>query len=649
MNKNKKIIKDFKQTNQPKKLINIFLLIGIILATYFVIFSNEFVFDDTSFILGDVLNHKNLNNILKFFSLPTGELYRPIRSIVYSLSYSIWGTNTFGYHLNSILFHIVCTILVYLIATLLLKENKIALFAGLLFAVHPIHTESVTFMTATFDLVGPVFYFLSLYLYVNRYNQTLQVVKNSGHLNFLYITSVTLFVIAVFSSEMCLTLPFILILVDWYLLQNFNIKEFIGRFKYYLPFFIVASIYVFIRFAVLGITGRASTEHYLAYSKYWTLLTMTKVFVYYIYLLFIPKLNSQPDYEGFFRLATSFFEPGVIVSTIVLLSLIITAVIWYRKSKIVSFSIIWFFLTLLPVSNIIVMKNIMAERHLYIPSMATCIFIPIALKKIFTNRPKRFIFLTILLLVIYGGFTIKRNADWKDAITLWSQALKNFPGSGKAYRGIGCAYAEKKQFDLAISNFKQLQKLDPDDIENLHNLGNAYIEKGEYDSAIEIFKEILKFNQKDTNTFFKIGVLYSKKNNPDIAMKYFNQVLEIDPNNPEIYVQIGYFYFEKGHFDLALEKFKKSIEVQPTFHAYNNIGAIFATKGLFDHAIFNYERALEINPNDTQCHIDLGHIYLSKGLYEKARDEFRKALAIDPTNQDANNYYRITISKIQER
>ncbi|MEW6558459.1 MAG: tetratricopeptide repeat protein, partial [Elusimicrobiota bacterium] len=530
------------------KFTYFFLLSTAVLICYFNIFVNEFVFDDTGFISGNVLEHKSLANIPKFFNSPTGELYRPLRSIAYALTHLIWATKTFGYHLNSILFHIACTVLLYLIVKILIKEETVALFAALFFATHPIHTESVTFMTASFDLLGPVFFLLAIYLYL----QSIDNIKQ----RFFYFASIISFTIAAFSSEMSLTLPFVLILVEWYLSRKFSLKN-------YIPFFLIAVFYIFVRFVVLGITGRSTGEHYLAYNRLWTLLTMAKVFVYYVYLLFIPKLYSQPDYEDYFKMSVSLSDPGVISPLLFLILLLIIAIVIRKNSRIISFSIFWFFITLLPVSNIIPMKNIMAERHLYIPSIAACILLPVTLVKIFYAK-KIFYFSAIILLLVYGTFAIKRNTDWKDRITLWTRTLINFPQSGKAYTGLGVAYAEKKQFDKAIYYFSELKKLDPDDIENLYNLGTAYLDNGKYELAIDTFKEILIFNPEETGALVRIGMIYNKINNYDMAIKFFKQVLEQNPNYAEMYERIGIIYFNKGQFNQAIEELKKSIEIKPS-------------------------------------------------------------------------------------
>jgi len=400
-----------------------------------------------------------------------------------------------------------------------------------------------------------------------------------------------------------------------------------------------------IRFFILNIGGRTYSGHYLAENKFWTLMTMSKVVAYYFYLLFIPKLSSQPDYENYFKLATSFLEPGVVISMTFLLLLAVISFLTFKKNKIITFVIAWFFVTLLPVSNIIPMKNIMAERHLYIPSFAVCAFIPVILNKIFSKNAKLYSFSLILLLVIYGTFTFKRNSDWKNELTLWSRALNNFPGSGKALNGIGVAYAEEKQFDKALPYFLRYKMLSPQNIDNLNNLGNIYMEKHDYDLAIGVFSDIIKLNPNDVGAYGKIGIIYSSKNDFNNALKYFSKVVLLNPKNAMNYTRIGTAYFNKGQIETSILYYKKAIEIHPDFDAYYNLGAAYATKNAFVQAIGYYNQAIEINSNDAQCHIDLGHIYFSLKEYEKAKKEFGKALAIDPANRDANAFFNILNSK----
>ena len=182
-----------------KKIIPILLIILLPLVPYFNIFQNEFVWDDHVFIL-DNADIRSVSNLPLFFTQDVDGLYRPLRSLHYAFIYSVAGKNKFLYHFNSLLFHTIISILVFLIIFEIVGKRGIALIAALIFAAHPIHTERVTNITAGFDLFGIFFMLLAFYLYVKF--------SKSGNKEY-FLSSLLFFLIAIFSSEEAIVLPFL--------------------------------------------------------------------------------------------------------------------------------------------------------------------------------------------------------------------------------------------------------------------------------------------------------------------------------------------------------------------------------------------------------------------------------------------------------
>ena len=341
-----------------KNTIAIVLIVLLSLISYINVFDNEFVWDDHIFIL-DNTDIKSFSNIPYFFKEDVDGLYRPLRSLHYTIAYSIFKKNEFGYHFNSVFFHTLISVLVFFIIKNIVKKKGVALVAALIFAAHPIHTGRVTNMTAGFDLLGIFLFLLSFYFYI---------LFSKNNIKKYSIFSLLFFILALFSSEEAITLPLLIILYEFSFNKKFDkkiIKNIINKnlLKKYLPFFIVALFYIFLRFFVLEISGR--TEEYLAGSFYMMMLTMTKVYVKYIILLLFP-INLTLFQEV--PIAKGFFDLGVLISLLILAVIFVYTIKNYRK-KDVFFSVFWFFIALLPMSNIIPIQIFMAERYLYVPSI----------------------------------------------------------------------------------------------------------------------------------------------------------------------------------------------------------------------------------------------------------------------------------------
>src|SRR3989338_283246 len=186
-----------------KNLASILFLLITILVSYTNIFQNEFVWDD-EFFIEENINIRDLGNIPKFFTEPsTGYLYRPLRSVFYTINYQIWKHNVFGYHLNSLLLHSSITILFFFITLKITNKTSFSFIASLFFATHPIHTARITNMTAAFDVFGILFLLLSFFFYI---------LFSKENKKYCYLLSIVFYLLAIFSSEEAITLILILFL-----------------------------------------------------------------------------------------------------------------------------------------------------------------------------------------------------------------------------------------------------------------------------------------------------------------------------------------------------------------------------------------------------------------------------------------------------
>lgn len=534
-----------------KTFLHITLIIVITIAVYINSFKNDFVYDDHTHILNNP-EIRYISNIPKFFLSPfMGGLYRPLRTIHYMIIYFIWDENPFGYHLNSLLLHIANIIIVYFVTNLLLNKKNISLIASLLFAVHPIHTERVTNITASFDQLGIFFIFLSFYLYL-LYSKKEKIAY--------YALSTSSFLLALLSSEEAIILPFLLILYE----VCFNKDNLKKKFKMQITFFILEIIYIIYRFPILGI-ATLKASRYITGNFYSTILTMTKVFVKYIQLLFFPfKLTLYHHID----IANSLFDLKVILSLLILLFLIFTAIKSYKNNKIITFIIGWFFITLIPFSNILPFRNLMAERYLYIPSFAFCLLLAILIYRIYNikNSGKLIaILLFFLLLISYSAITIKRNTDWRDDMTLWARTVYISPFSSEAH----------------------------------DNLGFVYERAGLTDKAIVEFKKSIELNSLNYKAYTNLGTSYGQKGNFTLSEKYLKMAIKINPSYYKAYNYLGLIYAKQGFFNKSIIEFKKAINAEPNFdEAHYNLGIVYEYIKEEDLAKQEFQKAFKLNPKD---------------------------------------------------
>ena len=571
-----------------KNLMFVLLIVLLSIIVYGNIFFNEFVWDDYVFIL-DKPEIKSFSNIPQFFLTDTDGTYRPLRSVHYTAIYSIFKKNPFGYHLNALCFHIMISILVYLIILNLINKRNIAFLASLLFALHPIHTGRVTNMTAGFDLLGIFFVLLSFYFYI--------LFSKEKKINY-FIGSVMVFLIGLFASEEIATLPFIIILYE----LCFNRKNTFQNFKeklikFYSPFFIILTSYLILRFFVLGIIGRS--PEYASQGLVFTLFSMAKVFVGYIMLLIAP-INLKLFYE--MPVSNMLFEFDIILSIFVLALILFFTVRFYNK--IVFFSVMWFFIALIPFSNIIPLVFLMAERYLYLSSVGFCLLFAFVLNKLYNLNQKYIktgvVVFIVLLLSFYSFAAINRNAEWRDNLTLWTETVKDCPASSRAHDNLGFTYEHMGSYEYAISEFSKAVELKPDNFRALSNLGVALAKIKEYNKSIFYLEESLKVNSYSYKTYNKLGLVYSEIENYEPAIAMQKKAVSLNP------------YFAKG---------------------YNDLGMVYGYIGEFNASIELFKKAIGIDYEYADAHFNLGVLYNFLGQKDKALEELRIATGLDPQNE----------------
>jgi protein O-mannosyl-transferase len=332
------------------------LLISACFIVYHNSLSNPFIWDDFQLIENNSFI-KGWNHIKEIFTTQLfqgsgaqSNFYRPLQSMTLILDYATWHLNPIGYHLTNIIFHAITTILIFFLLTGLTKDKKIPLFTSLLFAVHPINTEAITYISGRADPLSAVFFILSFLTYV-KYRKAKKTI--------FYSISLSSFVLALLSREGCLILPLLLYL---YLVVFIDKKE--RESISLVPFLIIGVIYILARLTVLNFGETTLISHKVVLLNR-LMMTARAIFIY-LSLLILP-INLRM--ERYLIPPKTIFDPIVFLSLFGIICIFVITFKLYKRSKIVFFAIAWFFLNLLPYSNIIPLNAMMAEHWLYLASI----------------------------------------------------------------------------------------------------------------------------------------------------------------------------------------------------------------------------------------------------------------------------------------
>ena len=573
-------VKNFSRGSIGGTILLVVILTSIVYANSLI---NSFVWDDFIVIVNNdfIKSWKNFPSIfsreylastsevndLEMDNIGSGESsYRPVVTTSYFIDYSLWKLNPFGYHLTNLFLHIFNVILLYLLLNLIVKNKKIALLVSLLFALHPVNAEAVNCISFREDLLVFLFFTSSFILFIKTGNY------NSIKRIYYYVASVTLYLLALFSKEMAITLPIILMLYDYYFVYRGRIREIFTNLKSRYLGYIAASIfYLWVWFFPMANMSELTTK-YPGGTFYTNILTMFKVVVVYIRWLFIPiNIHATLAIPDSNLTANSLFTPGVFLSVFLVLICILIAVKTRRTSKEISFSILWFFITLLPVSNIFPTANVMiASRFLYLPALGFCFLIAVLLFKIpalkvfsiSSNILKRILNnIIIAILILYSVFTIVGNLFWRNNVVLWLEMVRYYPDRATVYNSLGISYSAIGNNEKAISSYKKSIELDPNYALTHYNLGLAYGCIDNIDEEIASYKKAIEVYPNFAQVYNNLGAAYRKLGKIEVEIALYKKAIEINPEYAGAYYNLAIAYKRNKEYDLAIECYDKAREL----------------------------------------------------------------------------------------
>lgn len=553
---------------------------------YFNSLCNPFIWDDVGLIVKNPVI-KSPSNFTSLFehglfehAVSDVNVYRPIQALSYTIDYSVYGLNPIGYHFGNIILHTLNAIFLFFIFKRHTLDVKVPLIATLLFIIHPIHTQAVTYISGRADLLMSFFILASFWLYI----------KSRANINDIaFLTSLLLFVLALLSKEAAIIFPCVLFIYHILFLKGTSKRLLI-------LFLVVALCYIFLRLTALSFGGPNLFQCSVNLSK--RMLTFTKVFWVYIGILILPFNLHMERTISVSKSISELTTSGSIIGLLIIAATIIAL----RKNKFLLFSILWSFIFLIPVSGIVPLNAILAEHWLYLPSFGFFIVLAYLLNKLFKRKKILALILLVGLVLFYSFLTIKRNSEWSNPEEFYKQILAYNPNSFRALNNLAVLYFDTEQFEKAIDGFKKVLEIKPDDFHAFHNLGMAYAQIGQKDLAKEYYGKAIKVNPKDTSTYYNLANLYR----------------------------------EEGDLNQAIYFYKKSIDVNPNYYfAYNNLANIYSEQRDYQKAIEFYKKAIKINPDYTIARYNLGAVYFKKSDLKAAYEEWKKVLELQPDHKDA--------------
>ena len=556
--KKKRIVKE-------ENLLNwkiLFLIVATFLA-YFPVTSHDFVnWDDIVYIMNnDMITAVTWINLKKILSTYFMGNYHPLILLSFLFDFHFFRFSAPGYHIHNLLLHLADVFLVYTFFFHLLKRNApVALIVALLFALHPMHVESVAWISERKDVLYTAWFFLAMICYVFYLQRGKQ---------YYYYLTLGFFILSTLAKAQAVILPIMLILVDYLTSRKFQWKIVLEK----IPFLLLSMV-----FGVIAVYAQRAADFINPVKiPAWQSLFYAPYSLWVYLVKFLVPFSQSAVYE-YPLTQQGGFPPYLYLSPVIFL--ITGIIIWktWKKQPVVTFGVLFFVAAIFPVLQFLpVGPALVSERYTYIPYIGLSFIAASAFceyrQKLARNRKNILDAVGVLLVLLMMILTWNRVMVWKDSIALWTDVMEKDPHCVKAYTNRAFMYNEKKDFDGALKDLSDVIKIDPDDTKKLNyyssraflykKLGKfelaltdystaikkhpenpkPYLDRGilytdqfgKYDSGVQDFKVFLKKYPGDTNGNFNLGIAYYKKNSFDSAKRYFLKSADIDPANGQVH------------------------------------------------------------------------------------------------------------------
>jgi len=607
-------------------------------AITFVVFGQtlryEFInFDDDVYVYDNaqICQRLSLSGIGWAFGHSVEFNWHPLTMLSYMLDYQLYGLRAGGYHLTNVLLHGAAVILLFLMLRKMTAALWRSAFVAALFAIHPLRVESVAWVAERKDVLSGVFFMLSLGAYVWY--------ARDPRRWFRFLAVVFFFALGLMSKPMLVTLPFILLLLDYWPLNRFTAAGNGPKLTYVARRLILEKIPLFALSAAGCLVTFVTQEKIIAPLSF--PLRMSNACVScatYLWQMVYP--GNLAAYYPLKEQGLPLWE--VVLSLLVLVPISALAFRWRRQRPWLLVGWLWYLVMLVPVIGLVSSGlRAHADRYTYLPQIGLYLIIAWAATGLVAGRRDgRWLVGSLAFAVVVALILCTRSqvSYWRNSELLWTHTLACTSANVIAHNNLGNALFQKGKVDEAIVHYQTALQINPDYAEAHINLGNALLQRGKVDEAIVHYQTALQIHPDDAKAQANLGNALFQKGNADEAIAHFQKALQINPDNAVAHVDLGYALLQKGDLDEAIVHYEKALQIEPDYaKAHNSLGNALLQKGSVDEAIVHYQKALHIESDYATAHNNLGNALFQKGNLDDAIAHFQRALQINPDDAGAHN------------
>lgn len=603
-------------------LIVLFIMIST-LAIYWQVGGHEFIsFDDDLYITQNeqVKSGLNVESLQYALGFQKVTYWHPVTWLSHMIDVELFGLRPGYHHLMNALFHLLNAVLLFVVLSRMTGSRWRSAFAAALFALHPVNVDTVAWAAERKNVLSTLFWMLTMLAYIGY-------AKNSRISRYFLVLS--LFILGLLSKPMLVTLPFVLLLMDYWPLKRVRIvfpEQGVAKGKQAprfsiqgtaisnliaekVPLLVCALIVIVISSASIRQAG-----FHIDTIRVPMGLRIENALV--SYLLYMGKMIWPANLTFLYPYPDSVPLWQVMGSIMVLVLISTIAVRFMFRAPYLLVGWLWFVGTLVPVSGIMQggLWPQIAERWAYVPYIGLFIAFSWGMHDVLSGLiwgKKVFPASSAALLLILMVLTCRQVDFWKDDYTLFSHGIEINPKNFAAQNNLGNYYVSRKDYKAAAYRFTEALRVNPTDVKVMENLGKLYLDTGDLDRSIHFYLEALRYDPRSIKACFSLGTIYSDRKEYDKAIEYFSRVVKLDPTHAR---------------------------------AHYNLGVIAAKKGGKAKAVECLLRAIKLDPRDAQSHVSLGIVLVNQGKVSDAISHFKQAVKLDPKNREARDSLNMVLN-----
>jgi len=637
----------------PLKLVSTILLILLIYIVFGQILQHEFInYDDNLYITENSVVQAGLNAkgiIWAFTDTNTGH-WHPLTWLSHMLDCQIYGLNPRGHHSTSLLLHILNTVLLLLILQKATGEFWKSLLVTSLFALHPLHVESVAWAAERKDVLSTFFWMLTILTYV-FYSEKPRIL--------LYLLALLLFALGLMAKPMLVTLPFVLLLLDYWPLRRFQLEKQdidshsqtqgstqLGHSKFpvfrlvleKIPFFTLSAFSSFLAYIAAASVG--TVESLESASLMMRLANGLTAYVSYIGKMLWPQ-----------NLAVFYPHPGsslpgwqAIGAGLLLACVSIAVIRAARRHPYLPVGWLWYLGTLVPVIGLVqVGAQAIADRYTYVPLIGLFIMIAWGAFDLVKGWRHRQVGLTLSAGLLLFGFTTctwLQVHHWKNSTTLFQHALRLNSQNYLAHNNLGAALLKQGKIEEGVLHYTRALEINPNYWLAHSNLGGYLVGQGDVEQAMRHCSEAVRLKPDSPEAHNNLGLALVLQGRIEEAITHYSEALRLKPDSPEAHNNLGLALVLQGRIEEAITHYSEALRLKPEHaDAHRNLGLALAQQGRLEEAMSHYSEAVRFKPEYVEAHLNLAAALAKQGKYKEALEHYQEAFRIKPHDAGIHNNF----------